>query len=42
MLANDNLITSTQTQIAEILNADSDLSAIGFLIENRFDIETEI
>ena len=42
MLANDNLITQTQTQIAEILNADSDLSAIGFLIENRFDIETEI
>lgn len=42
MLANDNLITQIQTQIAEILNADSDLSAIGFLIENRFDIETEI
>ena len=42
MLANDNLITQTQTQIAEILNADSDLSAIGFLIENRFDIENEI
>ena len=40
--ANDNVITQTQTQIAEILNADSDLSAIGFLIENRFDIETEI
>lgn len=42
MLANNNLITQAQTQIAEILNADSDLSAIGFLIENRFDIETEI
>ena len=42
MLANNNLITQIQTQIAEILNADSDLSAIGFLIENRFDIETEI
>ena len=42
MLANDNLITQTQTQVAEILNADSDLSAIGLLIENRFDIETEI
>ena len=42
MLANDNLITQTQTQIAEILNADSDLSAIGFFIENRFDVENEI
>lgn len=42
MIANDNLITQTQTEIANILNADSDLSAVGFIIENRKDIEFEI
>ena len=42
MLANDNLITQTQTEIANILNADSDLSAVGFIIENSKDIEYEI
>ena len=40
--ANDNLITQTQTEIANILNADSDLSAVGFIIENSKDIEYEI
>ena len=40
--ANDNLITQTQTEIANILNADSDLSAVDFIIENSKDIEYEI
>ena len=40
--ANDNIITQTQTEIANILNADSDLSAVGFIIENSKDIEFEI
>lgn len=42
MIANDNVITQTQTEIANILNADSELSAVGFIIENRKDIEFEI
>ena len=42
MIANDNVITQTQTAIANILNADSDLSAVGFIIENSKDIEYEI
>ena len=40
--ANDNIITQTQTAIANILNADSDLSAVDFIIENSKDIEYEI
>ena len=40
--ANDNIITQTQTQIANILNADSELSDVGFIIENSKDIEYEI
>ena len=40
--ANDNLITQTQTEIANILNADSDLSSVDFIIENSKDIEYEI
>ena len=42
MQSNDNVITQTQTEIANILNADSDLSAVGFIIENSKDIEYEI
>lgn len=42
MQSNDNVITQTQTQIANILNADSDLSAVGFIIENSKDIEFQI
>ena len=40
--ANDNVITQIQTEIANILNADSDLSAVDFIIENSKDIEYEI
>lgn len=42
MKANNNLITDTQQDVVDILNANEQLSAIGFLIENRFDIENEI
>ena len=39
---NNNIISQIQQEIADILNADATLSSVGFLIENRWDIETEI
>ena len=42
MNKNNNIITSVQQEIADILNADATLSSVGFLIENRWDIENEI
>lgn len=38
----DNILFDVQEQICGILNSDSSISAIGFLSENRKDIDFEI